>query len=48
MLLVRCTNYLRKENSDSVEVFSGLVITLRAKYDQVKYYLQSHVKIIQN
>ena len=31
MLVVRCTNYLNKENSDSVKVFSGLVITLRTK-----------------
>ena len=48
MLLVRCTNCLPKENSDSVEVFSELLITLRVKQDRLKYYLQSHVKIIKN
>ena len=31
MTLARCTNYLNKENSDSVKVFSGLVIALRTK-----------------
>ena len=31
MLLVHCTDYLNKENSDSVKVFSALVITLRRK-----------------
>ena len=31
MLLAHCTNYLNKENSDSVKVFSGLVITLGTK-----------------
>ena len=30
MLFARCTSYLN-ENSDSVKVFSGLVITLRIK-----------------
>ena len=31
MLFARSTNYLNKENSDSVKVFSGLVIILRTK-----------------
>ena len=31
MLFARCTNYLNRENSDSVKVISGLVITLRTK-----------------
>ena len=31
MLLLHCTNYLNKENSDSVKIFSALVITLRTK-----------------
>ena len=31
MLSARCTNYLNKENNDSVKGFSGLVITLRTK-----------------
>ena len=34
ILLARCTNYLNKENSDSVKVFSGLVnITLKIRPD---------------
>ena len=36
MLLVHCANYLNKENSDSVKVFSALVITLRRKYGRVE------------
>ena len=36
MQLVHCTNYLNKENSDSVKVFSALVITLRRKYGRVE------------
>ena len=31
MILACCTNYLNKENSDSVKVFSGLVIVLQTK-----------------
>ena len=31
MLFARCTNYLNRENSDSVKAISGLVITLRTK-----------------
>ena len=31
MLFARCANYLNKENSDSVKVFSGLVTTLHRK-----------------
>ena len=31
MLFVRCSNYLNKENSDSVKVFSGLVIAFARK-----------------
>ena len=36
MLLARCTNYLSKENSDRVKVFSGLVKTLRTKSGRVE------------
>ena len=31
MLFARCTNYLNKENSDTVKVFSGLVMILRTR-----------------
>ena len=36
MLLSHWANYLNKENSDSVKVFSGLVIILRTKEDRVE------------
>ena len=31
MLLASCTKYLNKENSDTVKVFSELIIALRTK-----------------
>ena len=37
MLFARCSNYLNKENSDSMKVFSGLAITLYRISSEVKF-----------